>query len=265
MDQFVHSKDLRDKLDLNEDSFELKRTLQMYLPPVATAKTRGIDCMIALIRCIYSHMTPKYWERNAENIEREKKNPLLALAWLDVDYEHLASIAEWGQARQEVAALFGLSESTDSLSFETILESDLMAETLWKEPEFVLWTAMMMTKPGKDKRSVACDQSGIPRLIVDRNRNPNLTFRDFVRKPFSYKLKHGTTYVRMSAEPRFIRVDYSTKPGLAALPFSTIKNIKIPIVELNDSAKECWYTLFAVVSLQETRSGPTRLWARDRT
>jgi hypothetical protein len=73
MDQLVHNKDLRDRLDLNENSVELKRTLQMYLPPGATNKTRGIDCMIALIKCIYSRMTTKYWERNAENNDRERR------------------------------------------------------------------------------------------------------------------------------------------------------------------------------------------------
>jgi hypothetical protein len=127
----------------------------MYLPPGATTQTRGIDCMIVLVRCIYSHTGPKYEERNAENIEREQMNPLLALAWLDVDYEHPDSIAEWSRARQQIAALFRLSEITYSLSFETILESDLMAKTLWKESEFVIWRAIVITQPGEAKIPVA--------------------------------------------------------------------------------------------------------------
>jgi hypothetical protein len=55
----------------------------------------------------------------------------------------------------------------------------------------------------------------------------------------------------MCADPRLIRVDYSTKSGLAALPFSTIKNIKIPIIMPDGSVKECWYSLLAVVSLRQ--------------
>lgn len=178
----------------------------------------------------------------------------MALAWLDVNYEHPESIPEWSQARQEVAALFGLSESAESVSFETILESDLMADTLWKEPEFVLWRAMLMGSPGQNEIVLPVENTKIPRIIVDRNKSPNLPFQKYVRKQFERKKKSGLEYVKISAEPHFIRVDYSTKSGLAPLPFSTIKDFKIPIYQLDGIEMEdveCWYTLFAVVSLQQ--------------
>ncbi|KAM0258057.1 hypothetical protein ACHAPA_011462 [Fusarium lateritium] len=194
-----------------------------------------------------------FWEKNAENNDRENKNPLLALAWLDIDYEHPSSIAEWSQAKQQVAALFGSSELTTSLSFEMIFESDLMADTLLRKPEFCIWRAVMAFQPVKNIMPVPAGPKNHLQnpILIDRNETPDLTFPQCVRKHFSRQLRHGGVYIDMCAGSCILHVDYKTKQGLTSLPFSSIKNIKIPIIQLDESVKECWYTLFAVVSLQQ--------------
>jgi hypothetical protein len=268
MDNQNLGKDIRDTLDLTQNKAEIRRYLQLHRPPGQQYgsgpndfDTRGLDCLIALIRHIYSQILPVYFDKE-EHKEAEEKNPVLALAWLDINFEDKIA---WADCKQHVLKVLSPSqEGTLETSFVSLVNSPLMKETFWNHEVHILYRACLEQPTdapwghadlGPNAAAAMVDMSTI---VVDRNLEPEWSFRRYMRSYFKIVKKRNKRELCMCAEPCIIRVHYKTNKDLEPFPFSTLKNVNIPIAEIKDSEpipddRDCLYTLVASVSLKEQR------------
>ncbi|KAF5697408.1 X-pro dipeptidyl-peptidase [Fusarium mundagurra] len=221
--------------------------------------THGLDCLFTLIRHIYSQLMDAYFDKNNQK-DAEMKNPILALAWLDINFEVKD---EWARCKQGILEGFGPSHAQDPvISFEGLVNSQLMKDTFWNHEMHKLYRAYLV-KPdngrwghadlGPNPDAVKVDMSEI---LVDRNKAPWWSFNQHMRSNFQLIKTDNTTELKMCAGPGIIRVHYKTNKNMKPFPFSDLKNTHIPIAGVKGSEpspndKDCLYTLIAAVSLKD--------------
>ncbi|KAF4341437.1 hypothetical protein FBEOM_4598 [Fusarium beomiforme] len=257
------------RLNKKEHNFRhVARLLRTQVPPptsIAAVKydTQGIDCLIVVLRHIYSHMLPESMFQTQEDKDKETRNPMLALAWSDISRD---TESVWVEAKTEVLRLFQPSCAKDSkLRFEHLCHSDLMWETFWSRDEFTMFSGVMMKQEGDPWKHVPTEGRRLIRSIMEVNRRgyPKLGFQDFINAHFMLQKKpSGRLMKYFCAAPKVIRVKYNTRKKGKPFPFSTLKNIYVPVGDVKGSDTEpskekghqkVSYTLIAVVSLADDR------------
>ncbi|EWG47558.1 hypothetical protein FVEG_07630 [Fusarium verticillioides 7600] len=229
---------------------QICRKLQLQRPPglilldsPIAYDTHGLDCLFTLIHHIYSQLIDVYFDKN-DHKDAEQKNPILALAWLDMNFE---TKDEWAACKQGL--LEGLSPyhaQDPVISFEGLVSS----QAYLVKPDNGRWGHADL---GPNSDAVKVDMSEI---LVDRNKAPWWSFKQHMRSNFQLIRTDNTTELKMCAAPGIIRVHYKTNKNLTPLPFSDLKNTLIPIAEVKESGPipdngDCLYTLIAAVSLND--------------
>ncbi|KAF4440359.1 hypothetical protein F53441_12307 [Fusarium austroafricanum] len=241
--------------------------LQLRPPPntaqlPTAASHMGLDCLVMLIRKFYAHLPNVFMYKNDENIKCEKRNPILGLAWVKIPQDcNTQVVAEWQNAKNTILTSFGgASQSASEKSFETLFNSDLLHETIWYRYQFQLYKAWLVSSstPGyswDELELTSREMFNESLIIIDRNKTPDESFQKCINDQFGYRrLNDGTQVVCVGQSPAFIRIRYTTNQDLDPIPFSSIKNVYIPIIELQGSTptvskKKHLYTLIAVVWL----------------
>ncbi|KAF5963378.1 hypothetical protein FBULB1_13422 [Fusarium bulbicola] len=263
--------DLRDALDVTQNQAQICRKLQSYSIPGAQfdsnnkgLETQGLDCLIMLIRYIYSEMLYVYFDKEKCK-DAEERNPLLALAWMSINPDENVA---WARAKQYILKqLNSHHEGEPETSFISLVNSPLMKATFWNDEAFILYRACLTRLPdapwemadlGQNPAAAMVDMSTI---MIDRNQKPNRSFQKFMEAPFKVVKKPTKELLKLCAEPTIIRVHYKTSKDLEPFAFSKLKDIEIPIHYADDigsseplsESQRCLYTLVASVSLQQQR------------
>ncbi|CCT72084.1 uncharacterized protein FFB20_10397 [Fusarium fujikuroi] len=260
--------DLRDAFDPVEDRATIRRNLQLYSPPGAQfdsspqdLETSGLDCLIVLIRWIYSQMLPRYFDKEKRK-DVEQRNPLLALAWayIESDEEKIA----WAHSKQHILKLLNSHHSRQpETSFLSLINSPLMKETFWLDNAHFLYRECLIRQHGAQWESAdmgpnpAATMVDISTMVVDRAQKPNRSFKKFMETPFKLLEKRDKQILKLCAEPAVIRVHYKTRKDLEPFPFSELQNFRVPVYYIDDIDASaplplpnlCLYTLIASVSL----------------
>ncbi|KAF5572438.1 X-pro dipeptidyl-peptidase [Fusarium pseudocircinatum] len=262
--------DLRETLSLMRNGQAIRRSLQSQSPPWTRHdsnsqdhRTDGLDCLIVLVRHIYSQILDVYYF-SEENKKAEEKNPILALAWLDIDPDDKRA---WADCKQHVLKVLNPpGGGAIQTCFASLVNSPLMNETFWSQDIHILYRACLekSLEPGSrwghadlgpNSHAARVEMSTI---MADRNAKPEWTFGRFVRSPFKLLKGSDKLQLNMCAAPGIIRVHLKTNKDVEPFPFSTLKNFLIYIAGVNGSEpivkdKLCGYTLIASVSLKEQR------------
>ncbi|RKL41264.1 hypothetical protein BFJ72_g5691 [Fusarium proliferatum] len=125
--------DIRDKLGLSLNRSEICRKLQLQRPPGFTLlyspnafDTHGLDYLFMLVRHFYSQLLRVSFDKNKH--KDAEKNPILALAWLDINFD---AKDEWEDFKQSCLKGFNPSEAHDPMiSLEGLVNSHLMRHLL---------------------------------------------------------------------------------------------------------------------------------------
>ncbi|KAG5747472.1 hypothetical protein H9Q70_009862 [Fusarium xylarioides] len=263
--------DLRDMLDVSENGISIQRKLQLYFPPGEQhdsgqndLDTRGLDCLIVLIRHIYSYLLPLYSDKE-ERKDAERRNPLLAMAWVHIDSDQKRV---WAAGKQSILKLLNSHCAREpQTSFLSLVNSPLMKETFWHDDEHILYRACLIMPDGAPWENVDLGENPIDAManmstvVVDRMQKPTRSFQKLMETPFKLTKTRTSKRLRLCAEPAVIRVHYKTSKDLEPFPFTKLKEFYLPIQRIDrmDSSeplpepKECVYSLIALVSLQEQR------------
>ncbi|KAL2670488.1 hypothetical protein Neosp_014276 [[Neocosmospora] mangrovei] len=260
------TKDIRNLYDATRAGAIMTSLLQDRAPPDIDAKraglpTYGLDCLLIVVRMLYSVMLPIYGRTNDRSEATEARNPLLRLAWQKFSYDEEACL-EVAKAKDEVLQAFK-AENPDCFEpdFEYLANSALMEETLWYRPEYQLFRPDLRWSGSEwQARSFTKAESAELNVIPVTNDDAEETFQDQVDELFGKKWIGGTPTIRMCNEPCIIRVLYQVESDVEPFPFSTIKNISVPVAEIGTSgytsaARRSCYTLVAVVRLHEDDQG----------
>ncbi|KAI8656143.1 hypothetical protein NCS55_01269000 [Fusarium keratoplasticum] len=259
------TRDIRNLYNATRAKVIMTSLLQDRPPPDNVDKevgfrTYGLDCLVIVVRMLYSVMLPIYATTDDRSEAAEARNPLLRLAWQKFSYEDGACL-EMARVKSEVLEAF---EADDHDLFEPefayLVRSPLMEETLWCRPEYQLFQPDLRWS-GSEWQTRSFTKAESAEMNVIRVTNGDATFQQQVDEIFG-RMKHfdGSEIIRMCNEPCIIRVMYEVVPEDEPFPFSTIKNINVPIPEIETfrytpAARRSCYTLVAVVRLHEDSGG----------
>ncbi|KAH7254268.1 uncharacterized protein BKA55DRAFT_737980 [Fusarium redolens] len=268
--------------------------LQAQLPSVTSASdvghnTSGLDCLLVVIRHIYSHMPSEYLDKvnNISNREGQAKNPILKLGWLDIDETHPEVHKEWVQAKKDAIHAFK-GDVSHSARFDELAASKVMTDTIWSTPEFrivihghaAISEKLLLTVNRRQTPGISFQehidlnfQSFAPRISVNVRSLPALVDTPAVvfnipseppasrrtqvalrsdTPPVGFSIPSEPPAARrteMTARPAVIRVIYSTQKDQTPFAFSTLKEMAVPVHEAYSSSGLCLYKLFAAVNM----------------
>ncbi|KAJ4325194.1 hypothetical protein N0V84_003576 [Fusarium piperis] len=270
------SNDIRKLHDVAKAPAAVAWLLQNRPPPTCSDEdvgydTSGLDCLLIVIRILYSVQLPIYSSTDERLRATEARNPVLRLAWQNYTYEPGESNIRWAMAKKEVLDTFRSYEpdlfvvnephSFDT-SFERLVGSKLMEETLWCRPEYRLYQHplinagpnwLMMYQP--DGSRINLDPITIDRVAI--RDFPEPTFQEHVDAQFGcLEQGNGPKMLHICNEPSIIRVLYTRDPHGDVFPFSTVKNIRVPVADFDGStytevARRPYYTLVAAVAMRD--------------
>ncbi|EEU35475.1 uncharacterized protein NECHADRAFT_86218 [Fusarium vanettenii 77-13-4] len=198
--------------------------LQNRPPPSSSEEdvgydTSGLDCLLIVIRMLYSVKLSIYTSTDNRLEAAEARNPALRLAWQHYTYASGASRIQWAMAKKKVLDAFisyepDMFDASEPHSFDTSSErlagSKLMEETFWCRPEYRLYQQPLL-KDGSGW--VMKYLSDTPPLNLEPMEIDIATIRDFPEPTFqehvdehfgSFELEGGSTIRHMCNEPAII-------------------------------------------------------------
>ncbi|RSM14831.1 hypothetical protein CDV31_005265 [Fusarium ambrosium] len=225
-------------------------------------ETSGLDCLLILIRMLYSVQLPIYTSNEHRLLAAEARNPALRLAWQNYTYEPGESQIMWARAKEEVLDVFKAEDPEKfDTSFDRLVDSPLMEETLWCRPEYQLYRYPLV-KFGPGRRVVHLPDTYRRRtetIIIDRPlMSSRPTFQQYIDDTFRCReQRDGSKILKMVNEPSILRIPYS-RPSYddPVFPFSTLKDIYLPVADFDgetytEVARRPHYTLIAAVGLRD--------------
>lgn len=114
--------------------------------------TNGLDCLVFMLRTIFSRDTRYGRNQSPEEQSDEQKNSILRFCWSSFDLvknqqgvvdqtQHHILAAEKKYLLREF--LSQRSTPQDSLTALKLMDSDIMNETLWSQPSFRLYDTII--------------------------------------------------------------------------------------------------------------------------
>ncbi|RSL55670.1 hypothetical protein CEP54_009260 [Fusarium duplospermum] len=269
------SNDIRRLHDVARAPAAVAWLLQNRPPPTCSDEdieydTTGLDCLLIVLRMLYSVQLPIYASNDDRLRAAEARNPALRLAWQNYTYESGASRIHWAMVKKEVLDAFRSHEpdlfdanephSLDT-SFEKLVGSRLMEETFWCRPEYRLYQHPLVKIGSNWFVRILSNTSplNLEPITIDRSNIrdfPEPTFQEHVDEHFGSFEHDGSKMLHICNEPPIIRIRYMREPRGDVFPFSTIKNIRIPVADIDGStctevARRPYYTLIAAVALRD--------------
>ncbi|KAF4467769.1 hypothetical protein FALBO_5364 [Fusarium albosuccineum] len=258
------SNDLRQTYDVSENPALAQFDLQTRSPPVTTLQsvghtTLGLDCLLIVIRRLYSYLFARYSARSPVNLAAEAENPILQMAWQDFGEE---SAQDWPALKRQILERFNPTEAfPQEIWFENLCFSPLMLKTFWSRPEHHLYRVRLVKSGSLWSRLEWAEEDLVRQstMVVDQKKAQNLTFQEHIDQNFGWKKQDdGTEALYACRRPPIARIKYTKDKGLEPFPFQDIKNIRLPIAGADKDenyipvASRSLYTLLAAVFLVKT-------------
>ncbi|EKJ69122.1 hypothetical protein FPSE_10703 [Fusarium pseudograminearum CS3096] len=232
--------------------------LECRYPTVTKDNARSaLDCLIVVLRCIYSnfmfeHGGACHWIGAAE-----KKNHILRHAWSPFGPER-SDVREDARDREQVLKLISGCDS----SFESLCNSELMNEAFWSQNEFLLFEGLLGATDAKYVEASPTQFANQCLLKLDLLTDPTSTMEGVIKESFGrIPFCHQWVWSRPS-RPWIIRVMYTPNVIMSRrLGINDLRTLRIPIWKQRESAETaCWdeigkseYFLMAVVRLRDDR------------
>lgn len=132
-------------------------------------KLSGVSCLTMVIRCLYAYLGARDWDK-LEHRSEITKNPFLAYAWRMFDGPHAREDQEkhlnilidrvWSVTLGDLAAAGRAHE----LSFEALLNSEAMAQTVWSWPEVQRWGRLLWKRRNEESWTTYDPDTAPPRV-----------------------------------------------------------------------------------------------------
>ncbi|KAF7559581.1 hypothetical protein G7046_g4573 [Stylonectria norvegica] len=278
--------DIRSHHDLIQGEFEVRRILQTTFPPPTSTEetgfdTSGLDCLVTIIRHLYGYILvgPYARENNEQFAPAEACNPILRYAWKLFNHENESGTASsdakkrWADDKLQLAlnicAINGLAElDQHALSFENLVNSDLMMKTFWCHPIFNMFRKerMIQLPDGNlvSRPFTNMEMATRSLLKLDRFRDPTMTLQDLFHQSLGEVATPDGLEQLHPNMPPFVRIVFSPPanfdndyeheaPGVAqlqALGFYELQGFDMAesLVEDNDESSK--YHLVATVCMR---------------
>ncbi|ETS77910.1 hypothetical protein PFICI_09972 [Pestalotiopsis fici W106-1] len=220
------------------DAFLANHQLQNVWPGCSdqTNDWPALNCLLVLLRHL-AKFVPENYRSNDLARRNEELNPILKLAWQKVTNPPKASEL---QLRSKIAEIFGKSQG-HTPRFQELLESDLMMDTLFSDPNFGLYHPKTWTcSPNAGSRQWTVDHilsalDVAKKSIIRWNGQEPLADRIMGLFPiFDHSddaRSHGERVIRhMCAKPNFLFVHY-TNDGTEWHNFSSLERLSFDVSE----------------------------------
>ncbi|KAM0817610.1 hypothetical protein AB5N19_03417 [Seiridium cardinale] len=237
-------------------------------PDCGINSTVGLDILIRVVRHLLSHLS----DDHSNPCEGEEPNPLLRLAWADLDDDGCHASHD---ARLVILRAFapGVPLREQNFTFAELSEHPMMHKSLLMRRPFVLFDPHPLTKGVNEEiwiRDTVTDLPGLARQSLVTWNSAQGTLNDAIRARFGIMTVNETSreYMWECSTPGIIRVRYNA----TGQKYEDFRNFRLAIDRLvpnkeEDSLvlqrKEVAYTLIACVRLRKgTQSEFLRLWSR---
>ncbi|KAM0268928.1 hypothetical protein ACHAPA_004528 [Fusarium lateritium] len=257
----MSSKDLRTLYDLGtEDGRRTANAILQDRPPHSRMKAAGFDCLIVVLRRIYSRCllgeesvsSPK-WLKASENI-----NPILGHAWHKFG-QAPEEVEEVSEERKQVFRKLSALQLNPLSSFEVLCHSEMMNCTFWAQDAFRLVDNLYEVNTG-DEAGVQPDEIARMSLLeLDHIKYPDMTLEDAVNKAFGV-IDLQEPVISMPSRPWVIRVLYhSHDQEERRLRLKDLRHLQLPIWEEDmnspnicfDEVGKVFYELMAIVRIRD--------------
>ncbi|RSL55672.1 hypothetical protein CEP54_009262 [Fusarium duplospermum] len=234
--------DLRNVYGPSAEFAAIKSALQSHPPPRSPAPDDpsdpdaaalcALDCLVAVIRRIYSFHIPVFSKLDETTTTFETWNPLLRYAWqaFTPDKEH--TDAERERMKKALLERLRLGNGSQKLStFEELVDCNLMANTMWSRSYLLLYC-----DPTVQTNNSLCtyewDSSEATQrslLRFDRRQIPELSFQQFIDKSFGLLPFREANALFIPTPPTIVRLLYTTTQDKEPLSFESLRSFSMPV------------------------------------
>ncbi|KAF4998206.1 hypothetical protein FGRMN_3255 [Fusarium graminum] len=218
------TKDIRESIDISTGGgLQVANAILQGCPPLFKQKaTSSLDCLVVVLRRIYSHcLHPDA----LACLKFPDGNPILGYAWHRFGDEP-GEREEAGVEKERVCDELRKAAVPYTAAFNRLCCSELMNRTFWSQDVFQL-IDVLSTETGK---SIECSSeiAGMSLLSLDHTNSPDLSLQDVVKNAFGLKPSWGKV-VFTPGKPWVIRVSYkSSIEEDKCLKFDDLRRLQLP-------------------------------------
>ncbi|RKL48327.1 hypothetical protein BFJ70_g2685 [Fusarium oxysporum] len=251
--------DIRDLYDINGPHADIVAAILEGRPPKFRSDDAqpGFDCLIVVLRRIYSHVmlgTPLDWLAASE-----KENPVLRLAWHTFGDEE-EEFEDAVRLRQDVLDALPSKGINPGASFEELCNSSLMNKTFWSQDEFRITDVLYCMETLQEVDGSPDEIADASLLELDRSQNPGLLLQEVVDKSFGVITKKGKQVMCRPNVAGVVRLLYQPDTDdMQRLDINGLRSFSLPLWQQDmDVDDACFYEvgrteycLLAVVKLND--------------
>ncbi|CCT70948.1 uncharacterized protein FFUJ_09025 [Fusarium fujikuroi IMI 58289] len=253
--------DIRTKYQLTgPDAAIVAQILECRHQQVKGTGQPGFDCLIVVIRRIYSHVMLALggcpdWLKASED-----RNPILRLAW---------RLFEDGTERQDLAARAAVLAELDSkglpvrIGFEQLCTSSLMNETLWSQDELRLTDILYCMESREEAEGSRDDIASDSLLDLDHVVSPGSILQEVVNASFGPVTKGDKQVMSRPNSPWIVRVLYQPDRDTSqSLDINGLRSILLPIWDRDvdqpdDTFRTVGYNEYSILAVVRLKRGDT--------
>ncbi|KAF5580284.1 uncharacterized protein FSUBG_13437 [Fusarium subglutinans] len=221
----------------------------------------GFDCLIVVLRRIYSHVMldlvpPPAWMQASE-----EANPILRLAW-HLFGDDVVQREEAIKARHEAFGALNAKGISHKSSFEEICSSSLMNKTFWSQDEFRLTDILHCIDTGAVADGTPDDIASTSLLELNHVETPGRTLQEVVDDSFGVITHKGKQILSRPNDPWIVRVTYTPDSSdTERFDLNKLRTLHLPIWKLDEQDPDISYLnvgkneyfLLAVVRLRDNK------------
>ncbi|KAF5600426.1 hypothetical protein FPANT_2441 [Fusarium pseudoanthophilum] len=253
------TEDIRNRYNIRGPQADIVAAILEGRPPQFSSRDArpGFDCLIVVLRRIFSHIMLGPVPAIDWLADSEKENPILRYAWgLFGDETEVESA---NRARHQVFDELHSKGLDNQGSFEELCNSSLMNKTFWSQSEFRLTgyhVDIDTRKPVEVSHDELADTSLVKLNHVD---HPGRRLHEAVNGSFGVKTKNEKKLLLQPHNPRIVRLMYTPSPNeTIRFGYDMLRHLEVPIIEFHPNDPEAgvikgWirYSLLAVVRLRD--------------
>ncbi|KAF5232500.1 hypothetical protein FANTH_12961 [Fusarium anthophilum] len=252
--------DIRDHYDIRGPQADIVAAILEGRPPQFSNRDArpGFDCLIVVLRRIFSHIMLGPVPAIDWLAASEKENPILRFAWgLFGDGE--AEVKSANKARYKVFDELPSKGLDHQYSFEELCNSSLMNKTFWSQSEFRL-IGNLVDIDTRELVEVSHDELADTSLLkLNHAEHPGQPLHEVINQSFGVLTKNEKQLLSQPHNPRIVRVMYTPSPDdTIRFAYDKLRGLHVPMMEFDpkdprNAVITGWigYSLLAVVRLRD--------------